>query len=89
MQEMENRKLIIGLYALFFGGFGIHKFLLGEEYKQAGVIMLCIATLGGVITCGVASIVIWIISIIEAVIYITKTPEDFKKIYIDNTRQWF
>jgi len=89
MEEMENRKLIIGLYAIFLGGFGVHKFLLGKEYKNAGIIMLCISTLGGVITCGGASIAIYVISIIEAIIYITKSPQDFKKIYIDNTKAWF
>tara|TARA_Y100001968_G_C19427794_1_gene755325 strand:+ start:2065 stop:2334 length:270 start_codon:yes stop_codon:yes gene_type:complete len=89
MQEMENRKLIIGLYAIFLGGFGVHKFLMGKDYKNAAIIMLCISTIGGVITCGVSTTAIFIISIIEAIIYITKSPEDFKKTYVDNTKAWF
>ena len=62
---------------------------MGKEYKNAGIIMLCISTIGGAITCGVASVAIYIKSIIEAIIYITKTPEDFKKTYVDNTKSWF
>ncbi len=87
MAEIENKKLILGLYAIIFGIFGVHKFLLG--YKNAGIIMVCISLIGGVITCGVAPVIISIISLIEGIIYIVKSPEDFKKSYIDNQRAWF
>ena len=87
MAEFENKKLIIGLYAILFGIFGIHKFLLG--YKNAGIIMICISLIAGGITCGIATGIMGVIALIEGIIYITKTPEEFKKTYIDNQRAWF
>lgn len=71
------------LLAIFLGVFGVHKFYLG--YNTPGFIMLG-AT---VITFGLASPIIWIISLIEGLIYLTKTQTDFDAIYVYNRREWF
>jgi TM2 domain-containing membrane protein YozV len=81
--ELSNRKLAAGLLAIFLGSLGIHKFLLG--YTNAGLIMLLVSLL----TCGVGATVMWVIGIVEGITYLTKTPEEFRSIYIDGHKEWF
>ena len=45
--------------------------------------------LTSVLTCGIAAGIIWIIGLIEGIIYLTKTDEDFVNTYITNKRTWF
>ena len=83
LTEASNKKLAAGLLAIFLGSFGVHKFVLG--YNTAGLIMLLVT----VLTCGVAGFVMGVIGIIEGIIYLTKTPEEFESIYIQNSKEWF
>ncbi len=76
-----------GLLAIFLGTFGIHKFYLG--YNTQGFIMLAISILAGVFTFGIAAGVIWVIAVIEGVLYLTKNQSDFERIYVYNKREWF
>ena len=76
-----------GLLAIFLGAFGIHKFYLG--YNTAGFIMLAVTIIGGVLTFSLASWVIWVIAIIEGILYLTKSQTEFEQIYVLNTREWF
>lgn len=85
--EISNKKLAAGLLGVFLGSFGVHKFVLG--YNNAGIIMLAVSIGGGVVTCGVASFVIGVIGLIEGIIYLTKTTEEFRELYIDAKKQWF
>ncbi|KMM16835.1 TM2 domain-containing protein [Synechococcus sp. GFB01] len=85
--EVSNKKLAAGLTGIFLGAFGVHKFVLG--YTKPAVIMLVVSLAGGVVTCGVASLVMQIIGLIEGIIYLTKTPEEFKALYIDAEKDWF
>ena len=85
--EISNKKLAAGLLAIFLGSFGIHKFVLG--YNKAAVIMLVVGLAGGVVTCGVATAVMSIIGLIEGVIYLTKTTDEFRELYIDQEKAWF
>lgn len=57
---MGRSKLVAILLCIFTGYFGIHRFYLGDN--TSGFIMLAL-TIGGVITCGVTSIIaaIWVI----------------------------
>jgi len=80
-------KIAAALLAIFLGAFGIHKFYLG--YKKEGIIMLVIALAAGVITCGVATGIMSIIGLIEGIIYITKSDEDFARTYVHEKRGWF
>ena len=77
--DTGNKKLIAGLCGIFFGGLGIHKFVLG--YTKEGVIQLVL----GVVTCGAAGIV----GLIEGIIYLTKSDEEFYNTYIANQKPWF
>ena len=85
--ELSNRKLAAGLTGIFLGAFGVHKFVLG--YTRPGVIMLVGSLVGGVVTCGVASFALGVIGLIEGIIYLTKTPEEFQAMYFDAQREWF
>ena len=83
LTEASNKKLAVGLLAIFLGSFGVHKFVLG--YNTAGLIMLLVT----VLTCGVAGFVMGVIGIIEGIIYLTKSPEEFDSIYLQNCKEWF
>ena len=83
LTEASNKKLAAGLLAIFLGSFGVHKFVLG--YNTSGLIMLLVT----VLTCGIAGFVMGVIGIIEGIIYLTKTPEEFESIYIQNSKEWF
>jgi TM2 domain-containing membrane protein YozV len=74
-----DKKLVAGICGILLGGFGVHKFILG--YTTEGIIQIVIT----LVTCGVGSIV----GLIEGIIYLTKTDEDFVRTYIQNKRGWF
>lgn len=76
-----------GLLAIFLGGFGIHKFYLGCSTQ--GFIMLAISILGGIFSFGLATGVIWLIAIIEGIIYLTKNQTEFERTYVYGKREWF
>ncbi len=82
----EKNKMAAGLLALFLGAFGIHKFYLG--CNKAGGIMLGI-WLVGLFLAGIPSLIIGVIAFIEAIIYFTKSNEEFTKIYVKNEKCWF
>ena len=74
-----DKKLVAGICGILLGGFGVHKFILG--YTTEGIIQIVIT----LVTCGIGSIV----GLIEGIIYLTKTDEDFVRTYIQNKRGWF
>lgn len=79
----KKEKLVAGLLAILLGSLGIHKFYLG--YTKEGVIMLLISLL----TCGFGAAVMEIFGIIEGVLYLTKSDEEFQAIYVDSHKGWF
>jgi TM2 domain-containing membrane protein YozV len=83
LTEVSNRKLAAGLLGIFLGAFGIHKFVLG--YTTPGLIMVLVS----VLTCGLGAFVMGVIGLIEGIIYLTKTPEEFQALYIDGRKPWF
>ena len=72
-------KVPAGVLGILLGGLGIHKFYLG--YTKEGIIQI-VATL---VTCGAASI----IGLIEGIIYLTKTDEEFAATYVVGRKGWF
>ena len=74
-----DKKITAGICAILVGWLGVHKFILG--YTTEGIIQLCI----GIVTCGASSI----LSIIEGIIYLTKSDEEFVKTYIQSKKGWF
>lgn len=76
-----------GLLAIFLGVFGVHKFYLG--YNTAGFIMLAVTVLGSIFTIGLAAGVMWIIAVIEGIIYLAKSQSEFDAVYVANKKEWF
>lgn len=74
-----EKKLVAGICGILLGGFGVHKFILG--YTTEGIIQIVITF----VTCGVGSIV----GLVEGIIYLTKSDEDFVRTYIQNKKGWF
>ncbi len=82
-QEANSKKIAAGVCAILIGALGIHKFILG--YSTEGVIMLLVSLL----TCGIAAPVMGIIALVEGIIYLTQTDENFYTIYMINKKGWF
>ena len=65
--------------AIVLGSFGVHKFILG--YQKEGLILLGITVVGYVTLCIVIGAFILmipaIIELIEGIIYLTKSDEEF------------
>lgn len=87
LAERASNKVPAGVCGILLGSLGIHKFILG--YTGAGVIMLLVSIVGGLVTCGIASSVIHLIGLIEGIVYLTKTDEEFVRIYVDGRKEWF
>ena len=85
--DINSKKTTAGLLGLFFGAFGAHKFVLG--YQREGFIYLGVSIVGGIITCGGALAVTSIIALIESIMILTKTQEEFKRKYVDMKTPWF
>ena len=88
-----EKKIAAGICGIVLGGLGIHKFVLG--YTQEGIILLSVylvAIILTFITCGIATPLIFIpsvIGIIEGIMYLTKSDEEFVQTYIVNKKPWF
>lgn len=82
----QKNKLVAGLLALFLGTFGIHKFYLG--YNTAGIVML-LSTLFGFILLWIPTGIVALIALIEAVIYLTRSDEQFYETYELGRKPWF
>lgn len=78
-----EKKVVAGVLAILLGSLGIHKFYLG--YTTAGLIML----LCTVLTCGFVGTVMAVIGVIEGIIYLTKSDQEFVNTYITNKKEWF
>ena len=76
-----------GLLAIFLGQLGIHKFYLG--YNTSGFIMLAVTIIGSIFTFGLAGGVMWIIAVIEGIMYLTKSQSEFEQMYVVTKREWF
>ncbi|MBI4719863.1 MAG: TM2 domain-containing protein [Chitinivibrionia bacterium] len=77
-----EKKIDAGICGILFGWLGIHKFILG--YIPEGTILLCASLL----TCGCLIPITGGIGLIEGIIYLAKTDEDFVATYITNKRNW-
>ena len=80
----SKSKIAAGLLAILLGSLGIHKFYLG--YTQAGVIMLLVSLLGSIVIIG--PVAMSIIGLIEGIIYLTKTDEQFYLTYVAGRKPW-
>ena len=72
-----EKKVVAGILGILLGGFGIHKFYLG--YTKEGIIqiLLSLVCVGG------------LIGLIEGIIYLCKSDEEFARVYVDGRKEWF
>lgn len=80
----SGKRAIAIISAIFLGAFGAHKFILG--YYKEGIIMLLFtlitSPIGGIL-------VMFTISLIEAIIYLSKSDQAFTDTYVTSKKGWF
>lgn len=81
-----EKKIVAGILGILLGGLGVHKFILG--YTKEGAIMLAVWILGLVLF-GAGPMIMGIIGLIEGILYLTKSDEDFVATYINGKKGWF
>jgi TM2 domain-containing membrane protein YozV len=88
----DKSKVVAGLLGIFLGAFGIHKFYLGRT--TPALIMLGV-TVAGICTGAILLIPIFaagamsIIGLIEGILYLTKSDQDFYEEYVVQGKDWF
>ena len=83
----QSNRVAAGLCGILLGGLGVHKFILGMP--GPGVTMLLVSFVGGFFTCGLTSAVMGLIGLVEGIIYLTKSEEEFYYLYVVQKKQWF
>ncbi len=80
-----KNRMVAGMLGILLGWLGIHKFYLG--YTKQGLIMLLITIFGSLIKIG--PFVMGLIGLIEGIIYLVKSDEDFYATYVQSRKKWF
>lgn len=80
---LASNKIAAGLCGILLGALGVHKFILG--YTGAGLTMLLLS----VLSCFMLAPIIHLIGLIEGIVYLCKTDEDFVRTYVVSRREWF
>lgn len=83
VRQASGNKVAAGICGILLGALGIHKFVLG--FTTPGVIMLLVSLL----TCGFGAPIMGLIGLIEGIIYLVKSDEDFYQAYVVEKRGWF
>ena len=83
LRQAAGTKIAAGICAILLGSLGVHKFILGMT--TPGVIMLLVTLL----TCGLGATVTTIIGIVEGIIYLTKSDQEFYETYVVGKKEWF
>lgn len=75
----SEKKLAAGLLGILLGAFGANKFYMG--YIKEGIIQIVL----NIVTCGIATV----IPLIEGIIYLTMSDEQFDQTYVQGRKTWF
>ena len=81
--DQESKRIVTAIVAILFGSLGIHKFILG--YQKEGIVMLAVSLL----SLGILAGLVALIGIVEGIIYLRKSDEEFFKTYQQGRRPWF
>ncbi len=81
--DQGSKRIVAGIVAILFGALGIHKFILG--YQKEGLIMLVVSLL----SFGFLAALVGLVGIIEGIIYLSKSDEDFFQTYQIGSKPWF
>jgi len=86
-----DKKVVAGILAILLGQLGIHKFILG--YTNAGIIMVAVTVVSYILTfvlIGIFGILAMsVIGVVEGIIYLTKSDDEFVVRYGVNKKSWF
>ena len=82
-QDVSSKKIAAGICAILLGWLGVHKFILG--LTTPGIILLLVT----VLTCGIGSAITSLIGLIEGIIYLTKSDQEFYQEYMVEKKPWF
>lgn len=83
IRRAAGNKIAAGICGILLGWLGVHKFILG--FVGPGVIMLLVT----ILTLGFGAIPMGIIGLVEGIIYLSKSDEDFVETYVQDRRGWF
>lgn len=75
----QSQRIVCGILGILLGAWGVHRFILGDV--TGGLIRIGIT----LVTCGTGGI----IGLIEGIIYLTKTDEQFIQEYQIGKKGWF
>ena len=86
-----SNKVLVGILAILVGSLGVHKFILG--YKKEGFILLGVTIIGYVFACGGIGIPVvmatGVVGLIEGIMYLTKSDEEYVATYVTGQKAWF
>ena len=77
-EGIESKRIVCGICGILLGGFGVHRFILGDTTGGIIRLLLSLAICGG-----------GLIGLIEGIIYLTKTDEEFIQTYQVERKDWF
>lgn len=86
MSSAASKKIPAGICGILLGALGIHKFILG--YTKEGVIMLVVSIVGSLLF-GLGPLVMGIIGLIEGIMYLVKSDDEFASTYVNGKKGWF
>lgn len=92
--QTAKNKIVAGLLALFLGGLGAHKFYLK---MTTPAIVYLIGSFVCIVLFNVTDediftlpwLVITVFSIVDAILYFSKSDEEFNRVYVEGKKQWF
>ena len=71
----SGKRTMCGILGILLGGFGVHRFMMGDT--KGGIIRILLSL------CGIGGI----IGLIEGIMYLMKTDEEFDQMYPE--KEWF
>ena len=92
VKDFANKKIAAGICGILLGSLGVHKFILG--FNAAGAIMLTVSLVGLITgSCLVVPLLgyfaMCIIGLVEGIMYLTKSDEEFYQTYAVQRKDWF
>ncbi len=86
VREFASKKIPAGVCGIVLGALGVHKFILG--FVGTGILMLLVSVFG-VCLYALPTMLMGTIGLVEGIIYLTKSDEEFYRSYAIERRNWF
>ena len=88
--EGSKSKVAAGVIAVLLGGLGMHKFYL--NYTSQGLTLLSLTIVGAILSIVFIGFVFllaaWVAGLVEGIIYLSKSDEDFHRTYVVGKQPW-